>query len=251
MILEISELSKEFHKYDKRIHAVDQVSFQIKSGEFVSIIGHSGSGKSTLFHLITGLLRPTSGKICIDNRVINSAGEQELALLRNQKIGYILQEQNLLMNYTVLENVWMPGIIYKGKSKESVKAMAEKILEQVGLKEQRDSYPNQISGGEARRVAIARALINTPEVIIADEPTSNLDPDNSAQIIQLFRGISDSGVAVIISTHDLSALKYSDKVFLMKQGKLEKKEEDIINKGEKYEWNKEINYRIGWGDTST
>ena len=201
--------------------------------------------------MITGLLRPTSGKICIDNRVINSAGEQELALLRNQKIGYILQEQNLLSNYTVLENVWMPGIIYKGKSKESVKAMAERILELVGLKEQRDSYPNQISDGEARRVDIARALINTPEVIIADEPTSNLDPDNSAQIIQLFRGISDSGVAVIISTHDLSALKYSDKVFLMRQGKLEKKEEDIINKGEKYEWNKEINYRIGWGDTSS
>lgn len=231
MILEVSELSKEFNNKDKQINAVDKASFQVKSGELASIIGHSGSGKSTLFHLITGLLKPTFGSINIDELVVNTASERELAELRNHKIGYILQEQNLLKNFTVLENVSMPSIICYEKNSKSIREKAEELLELVGLSDHKNSYPNEISGGEARRVAIARALINDPKIIIADEPTSNLDPDNSAIIMKLFRKISDYGVAVIISTHDLSVLKYSDKVFLMNKGRInEKVEESIDNK---------------------
>jgi|GEM_PF-585952 ABC-type lipoprotein export system ATPase subunit/GNAT superfamily N-acetyltransferase len=228
MILEIHELSKEFANKDKQVNAVDKASFRVKSGEFAGIIGHSGSGKSTLFHLITGLLRPTSGSISIDELNVNTAGEPELALMRNQKIGYIFQEQCLLKNYTVLENVFMPGILCTGKSKEGIREKAEKLLELVGLSELKNSYPNEISGGEARRVAIARALINDPEIVIADEPTGSLDPDNSDIIMKLLRKVTDQGVAVIISTHDLSVLKYADKVFIMKNGNLSEKGSVVI-----------------------
>lgn len=224
MILEVNELSKEFRIEDKKVRAVDNVAFQVKSGEFASIIGPSGSGKSTLFHLITGLQRPTSGCVLLDELEVSSAGAQELAILRNQKIGYILQEQNLLKNYTVLENVCLPAVIYGSQCNTGIRKKAEKLLELVGLLERKASYPSEISGGEARRVAIARALINGPEIIIADEPTSNLDPENSEIIMKLFRKISDEGVIVIISTHDLQVLKYLDKVFLMNKGRLNEKQ---------------------------
>lgn len=237
VIIEIDELSKEFTGRDQPIHAVDQASFRVKAGEFVSIIGHSGSGKSTLFHMITGLLKPTQGNIRVDDLLVNRAGERELSILRNQKIGYILQEENLLKNYTVLENVCMPSLISYRNSQENIREKGERLLKQVGLLELKNSYPNEISGGEARRVAIARALINDPEIIIADEPTGNLDPDNSEFIMKLFREITYKKVAVIISTHDLISLKYSDKVFIMKQGQIKEKKNENVSLGGKYERN--------------
>lgn len=221
MILEVSELSKEFVNKSIKISAVDKVSFKISSGELASIIGPSGSGKSTLFHMIGGIQKPTGGRILYDYTCINDMNERTIAGMRNKKIGYILQEQNLLLNYTVLENICMPHLV---KGRRKVKHMinkAEILLEQVGLLRIKNSYPNEISGGEARRVAIARALINEPDIILADEPTSNLDLENSTTIMELFKKISNNGVAVLISTHDLQFLNYSDKVFVMKQGRLE------------------------------
>ncbi len=221
VILEAFELSKEFVKKNNKILAVSKASLQVKQGELTSIIGHSGSGKSTLFHLITGMLKPTSGFVRIEGLCINEAGAKKLSKLRNEKLGYILQEQNLLKNFTVLENVCMPGFVGVYGTKKDIHARAEKILEKVGLLAVKASYPNEISGGEARRVSIARALMNDPAIILADEPTSNLDPENSEAVMKLFRSISESGVAVLISTHDMKFLTYSDKVFIMNKGHLE------------------------------
>lgn len=222
MILEISELSKQFVKKSNIIHAVDKVSFQIKTGEFASIIGPSGSGKSTLFHLVTGLLKPTSGKIVMDGFRIDDTGVKKLEQFRNETVGYILQEQNLLKNFTVLENICMPYLIGRSR-KQNVIEKAEKLLETVGIVHLKNAFPNEISGGEGRRVAIARALINEPSLLIADEPTSNLDSENSAAIMKLFKAISNTQAAVLISTHDTKFLEYSDKVFLMNNGRLESK----------------------------
>jgi putative ABC transport system ATP-binding protein len=221
MILEVQELSKEFTQKNEKINAVKKASLQIKSGEFVSIIGPSGSGKSTLFHMITGMQKPTSGKVMIGDLYVNEAGEKQFAEIRNKEIGYVLQEQNLLGNFTVLENVCMPYFISRNRKQINIYDNAKRVLEEVGLWHLKNSNPNEISGGEARRVAIARALINEISIIVADEPTSNLDTDNSTIIMKLFRKISDSGVAVLISTHDHGFLDYSDRAYVMQHGCLE------------------------------
>lgn len=220
MILKANELSKEFIKKGNKIPAVYKASLQLKRGEFASIIGPSGSGKSTLFHLITGMLKPTEGFIIIDGLCVNEAGAQKLAQARNGKIGYIMQEQNLLKNFTVMENVCMPGLIGASKSKREVYGRAAELLEKVGLLPLKAAYPNELSGGEARRVSIARALINDPAIILADEPTGNLDRENSTVVMKLFRAISDSNTAVLISTHDMKFLEYSDKIYSMNKGNL-------------------------------
>ena len=219
MILEIEELSKEFIQ-KKKINAVDKGSLQIKIGELTSIMGHSESGKIILFHLITGILKPTADTVYIDNlKVVR--GNKLRSELRSQDIAYVLQEQNLLRNYTVLENVSMPYYINRKRNLQSVREKAETILKRVGLLELRNAFPHEISEGEAKRVAIARALMNDPVILIADEPTSNLDSESSTIIIRLLREISEGGVAVIVSTDDYGFLDVSDRVFYMKKGKMD------------------------------
>lgn len=220
MLLEVTGLTKEFANGDKKMKAVDNASLKIKSGEFISILGHSGSGKSTFFHLITGLLKPTNGKVVLDELCVNDAGEKVMAKLRNQKLGYILQEQNLLKNFTVLENVCIPNALSPSPNRETFEK-AELLLTIVGLLPLKSQFPNELSGGEARRVSIARALINNPSILIADEPTSNLDAENSTIVMKLLKKISKNGTAVLVSTHDNKFIEYSDKVYFMDKGRLE------------------------------
>jgi putative ABC transport system ATP-binding protein len=219
MILEFEELSKQFIQ-NKKMNAIDQGSLQIKIGELTSIMGHSESGKIILFHLITGLLKPTADSVHMHNiKVVR--GYKQRTELRSQDIAYVLQEQNLLRNYTILENVSMPYYINRKRNLQSAREKAETMLERVGLLGLRNAFPHEISDGEAKRVTIARALMNDPVVLIAEEPTSNLDSENSRVIIKLFREISDSGVAVVVSTYDYKFLDVADRIFHMKKGRME------------------------------
>lgn len=216
MILEIKNLRKEYKRKDQVFLGVNDVNLSISEGEFVSIVGHSGCGKSTLLNMIAGLLKPTSGKIFIDGSEIFEKSKKELALLRNETIGYVLQGQNLLSNFTILDNICMP--VYLAPSKKIVKARALELLEEVGLKGVEEEYPASLSGGELRRVSIIRGLINNPKILIADEPTSNLDPENSKRVMKFLKEISSKGTTVFISTHNLELLDYTQKTYEMKNG---------------------------------
>ena len=166
--------------------------------------------------MMAGLLKPTSGKIFIDGSDIFQKNQKQLALLRNETIGYILQGQNILSNFTILDNICMPA--YLSREKKVVKSRALELLEEVGLKGMEQEYPANLSGGELRRVAIIRGLINNPKILLADEPTSNLDSENSKMIMQLFKKISSKGTTVLISTHDLESLDNTEKILSMEKG---------------------------------
>ncbi|GCD10888.1 ABC transporter ATP-binding protein [Clostridium tagluense] len=216
MILEIKNLSKEYKRKDEIFLAVNDVNLSISEGEFASIVGPSGCGKSTLLNMVAGLLKPTSGEVFIDGSEIFGKNKNELALLRNEKIGYVLQGQNLLSNFTILDNVCMPA--YLSTRKKTVKDRAMELLEEVGLKGMEEEYPARLSSGELRRVSIIRGLINNPKIIIADEPTSNLDPENSKMIMKFFKEISSKGTTILISTHNIGLLDYTQKTYEMEKG---------------------------------
>lgn len=216
MILEIKNLSKEYKRKNEMFLAVNHVNLSISEGEFACIVGPSGCGKSTLLNMVAGLLTPTSGKIFIDGSEIFEKSKNELALLRNETIGYVLQGQNLLSNFTILDNICMPA--YLSPKKRIVKARAIELLEEVGLKGMEDEYPARLSGGELRRVSIIRGLINNPKILIADEPTSNLDPENSKMVMKFFKEISSKGTTIFISTHNVGFLDYTQKTYEMEKG---------------------------------
>jgi ABC-type lipoprotein export system ATPase subunit len=188
----------------------------------VSIIGRSGSGKSTLLNLIAGLLNPTSGSVEMDGRIISTLNDAEVSLYRNSKIGYVSQGQTILSNLTVLDNVRLPFYFFKRDGDATEKALL--LLEQVGILHLAGSYPKQLSGGELRRVSIARALINDPGLLIADEPTSDLDAQTTGEIMQLFRLISQKGTAVLMVTHELDTVSYGKRTFVMVSGVLTEQE---------------------------
>lgn len=221
MILEVKNLVKEYKRGNKILKAVDNVNLSISRGEFVSIIGHSGSGKTTLFHLLTGLCKPSEGCILVDNNNVPTMSEDELSSLRNKKIGYITQGQSLLSNFTIMDNLCMP--YYLSDKSEDIYVRALDLLKKVGLEGMENEYPSSLSGGELRRVSIIRSLINNPDIIIADEPTSNLDLENSHIVMELLKGISEENKAVLISTHDLEFLDYTNKTYCMEKGVLKEK----------------------------
>ena len=218
-MIEVKNLTKKFTRNSTEFDAVHDVSLEVKSGEFVAIIGHSGSGKTTLFNMIAGLISPTSGKVFIDGEEITAMEENEKAVFRNNNMGYVLQGQSLLSNFTILDNICMPA--YLSPDVDDFKDRALELLKQIGLEEFANEYPSNLSGGEIRRVSIVRAMINNPKVIVADEPTSNLDPENSKKVMQMLSDISKSGTTVLLSTHELEYLSYVDTVFKMDHGVLE------------------------------
>jgi putative ABC transport system ATP-binding protein len=218
MILEINNLCRQYKRGEEPFYAVENVNLQMEKGEFACVTGASGSGKSTLFHMIAGLLKPDGGTILIDGTNIGRSSQKELTYMRNRKIGYIMQGQNLLPNFNVLDNVNMP--YYLSRKKSDFKESALNLLNYIGLAEAKDAYPSQLSGGELQRVAIARALLASPVLILADEPTGNLDYDNAVKIMELLREISKEGTAVIVSTHDMELIKYSGKTYKMSKGRL-------------------------------
>lgn len=222
MLLKINNLKKEYIRNGESFYAVNDISIEAKKGELIVIIGHSGSGKSTLLNLITGMLRPSSGEIFIDGDNIVSKSSLELSLLRNTVIGYVMQGQSLLSNFTVKDNICMPS--YISKNKKDVLSKALELLEDVGLSSMRDSYPSSLSGGEMRRVTIARAMINNPKLIIADEPTSDLDPYNSKKIMDFFKEVTKKGTTVLVSTHDMNFVNYADKLYCVENGTISNKD---------------------------
>ncbi len=219
MSLEIKGLSKEYSLNSRPFLAIDNVSLSVGSGEFTAIVGRSGSGKSTLLNLAAGLLRPSAGSILLDGREYFFDDEDYLAFLRNTKIGYIAQGRSLLPNFSVLENVALPFYLYQREGAAPwEKALS--LLEQVGLKELHGAYPAQLSGGEYRRVAIARALINSPTLLLADEPTSDLDAATTGDIMRLFSDIAKNGASILMVTHENDAADYAGRIREISYGRL-------------------------------
>ncbi|RLF24004.1 MAG: ABC transporter ATP-binding protein [Thermoprotei archaeon] len=204
------------------IKALDGIDLRVIRGEYLSIMGPSGSGKTTLFNMIGGLDRPTRGKVYIDEVDISKLDAYELAWLRCRKIGYIFQTFNLIPVLTALENVMLP-MIFAGVPREQRVKKATELLERVGLGDRLHHKPGELSGGQQQRVAIARALANDPSIVLADEPTANLDLKTGLDIINLLRELNrEKGVTVIVATHDLKMIDVSDRIVYLRDGKVER-----------------------------
>lgn len=219
MLLKLVGVSKIFDLDGLKINAVDNVSFEIDKGEFVSIMGPSGCGKSTLMYLIGCLDTPTQGKIIFEGKDVSSFSENELAKIRNQKIGFIFQMFNLLPRTTAQANVELP-LIYSSVDKEERQKKARASLEVVGLKDRISHFPNQLSGGQQQKVATARALVNNPSLILADEPTGNIDSKSGKEIMELFKKLNKEGNTIVVVTHDKEVAKYGKRTILMRDGRI-------------------------------
>ena len=221
-IIEMEELTRHYEMGGVTIKALDGVDLDIGRGEYVSIVGPSGSGKTTLFNMIGGLDRPTKGRVYIDGVAISQLDAYELAWLRCRKIGYIFQTFNLIPVLTAVENVSLPTV-FAGVPRDEGLKRAEKILTSVGLGERIHHRPGELSAGQQQRVAIARAMANDPAIILADEPTGNLDLNTGMEIIDLLHGLNRTqGMTLIAATHDLKMIKASDRIVWMRDGKIEK-----------------------------
>lgn len=218
MALEIRGLSRKFLQGEREIYALRDINLVVRQGDFINITGRSGSGKSTLLNLIAGLLTPSAGDILWNAKRISRLSDEEASRFRNEQIGYVMQGNASLANLTVLENVCLPWRIYPRKGE--IRERALKLLEQVKISHLKDSYPSKLSGGEVKRMSIARALINQPGLLLADEPTGDLDKENTEEIMKLFREIADRGTTVIVVTHELDTLRYGDLTYSMEQGRL-------------------------------
>lgn len=219
--LEIINLNKTYTVHNAKIAAVNDVSLSIKQGDFFSIVGHSGSGKTTFLSMIGGILRPTSGKILLDGDNICSFDDDRLSEYRNTKIGFIFQFASLLPMLNATENVLLPGLFSPKTSPLPSEKKAEEYLDLVGIRDKKNSFPAQLSGGQQRRVAIARALITEPAIILADEPTGDLDEETEADIMKIFKKINqDQKVTIILITHSLDLAEQAEKKLRMTQGSL-------------------------------
>jgi ABC-type lipoprotein export system ATPase subunit len=218
--LQIENLTKTYLVDNTTFVGVDNVSVTVNKGEFVSIVGHSGSGKTTLISIIGGILKPTSGKVLLENIDICTLDDSKLSEYRTNRIGFMFQFASLLPILTAKENVLLPGLFKTGKNGTNDKK-AQELLEMVGIGEKINSYPSQLSGGQQRRVAIARALLNNPDIILADEPTGDLDEETEMEIIDLFKEVnSRHGVTVILITHNLALAGTAQKKLRMNKGKI-------------------------------
>jgi len=222
--VETIELSKYYTLGTISIKALDHVNLQIYRGEYLSIMGPSGSGKTTLFNLIGGLDKPTNGKVFIDNIDISKLDAYELAWLRCRKIGYIFQTYNLIPVLTALENVSLP-MIFAGTPRKERITKAKQLLTKVGLGDRLNHKPAELSGGQQQRVSIARALVNNPSIILADEPTGNLDLNTGLEIITLLKTLNEEqGVTIFCATHDYKIIDVSNRIIWIRDGKIEKVE---------------------------
>jgi putative ABC transport system ATP-binding protein len=224
-IVRVSKVTKTFQLGKVEVRALQGVDLEIGAGKYISIMGPSGSGKSTLFNMIGGLDKPTSGKVFIDEVDISQLDAYELAWLRCRKIGYIFQTFNIIQVMTALENVTLP-MIFAGMHNDEAVQKGMELLELVGLADRFPHKPSELSGGQQQRVAVARALANDPAIILADEPTGNLDLTTGEEIIRLLKKLSEErGVTVISATHDFKMLNVSDQVVWIRDGRIEKIED--------------------------
>lgn len=249
-LLVVDDLTKRFRRRGKDFDAVSHVDLVMDEGDFVAIVGRSGNGKSTLISMIAGLVEPTSGTVRVDGEIVGRMDDRTLSRLRNQTIGFVMQSQTLLSNLTVLDNVVLPATLFDDEAEggesavepqahdhvsggDAADAMPEgavtpdplneramALLERLGVADLAGGYPKELSGGEMRRVSIARALMNGPRLIIADEPTGDLDQESTEVVMNLLRGLADEGTAVLMVTHDSEALGYADYALRMDAGVL-------------------------------
>lgn len=218
--LHIENLTRTYTVDNTPFVGVDNISLTINKGEFLSIVGHSGSGKTTLISIIGGILKPTTGRVLLEGTDICTLDDSRLSEYRVNRVGFMFQFASLLPILTAKENVLLPGIFNPGKNVADDKAAVD-LLEMVGIGEKADSYPSQLSGGQQRRVAIARALLNKPDIILADEPTGDLDEETEAEIMNLFEKINQKhGVTIILITHNLNLAGKAQKKLRMSKGRL-------------------------------
>ena len=221
-IIKTENLSKSFKRGSNTLFAVKNVNFTLEKGDFVNIIGRSGSGKSTFLNLLSGLLKPTEGKIFAKGKDMSDFSDREISKYRNEVIGFVPQSLGTLPNLNVLENVSLPYYLFKRD--DSAYEKAAMLLDEMGILHLKDDFPKNLSGGELKRVLIARSMINSPELLILDEPTSDLDKNTTMEIMDLLKKINSKGTALIVVTHELDILKYGNTLCQMEDGSLIKKE---------------------------
>lgn len=219
-LIKITGIKRDFQLGSETVHVLKGIDLEINKGEYVALMGPSGSGKSTLMNLLGCLDTPTSGTYILNEKDVSQMHDDELADIRNKEIGFVFQTFNLLPRTTALDNVALP-MVYAGYSKSERQERAKEVLRQVNLADRMDHQPNQLSGGQRQRVAIARALVNKPSIILADEPTGNLDSKTSEEIMKLFGDIHKSGNTVILVTHEEEIAAYAHRVIRLRDGMIE------------------------------
>lgn len=216
-MIEVIDLRKVFKNGEIEVEALKGVSYFIEDGEFVAIMGPSGSGKSTMMHLLGCLDQATSGKYLLAGTDVGKLDDNQLARIRNEKVGFVFQQFNLLARTSIQKNVEVP-MIYKGVSRKERKKRSEEMLARVGLEHRMDHNPNEISGGQKQRVAIARALVNNPDLILADEPTGNLDTKTGNEIMEVFKELNEQGHTIIIVTHEPPIAEQAKRIINLRDG---------------------------------
>ena len=219
-LIQARELRKTYHVGDQVVHALDGLDLDISTNEYVALMGPSGSGKSTLMNMLGCLDSPTSGTYALNGQDVSRLEDDALADIRNREIGFVFQTFNLLPRYTALENVALP-MVYAGYSKAERISRAQEVLHQVGLGDRMDHRPNELSGGQRQRVAVGRALVMRPSIILADEPTGNLDSATSEEVMELFGDIQKAGNTVILVTHEEDIAAYAHRVVRLRDGRVE------------------------------
>jgi len=219
-VISLRGITRDFQLGAQTVHVLKGIDLDIQQGEYVALMGPSGSGKSTLMNLLGCLDTPTAGSYHLAGRDVSRMDDNDLAAVRNKEIGFVFQTFNLIPRQTALQNVALP-MVYAGASKEARTERAEEVLRQVGLEDRMDHRPNQLSGGQRQRVAVARALVNTPSMILADEPTGNLDSTTSVEIMKLFDDIHKAGNTLVVVTHEEDIAQHAHRIIRLRDGKIE------------------------------
>ena len=225
-LIKVKNLKKQFQIGSETVNAIKDISFDVNAGEFISIMGPSGSGKTTLMNIIGCLDTPTSGEYHLDDNEVNLLDDNELAAIRNKKIGFVFQSFHLLSRNTALNNVMLP-LTYAGFDKNEALKKAKSVLDKVGLEDRVSHKPNELSGGQQQRVAIARALVNNPSIVFADEPTGNLDTKTGEEIMSLFKELHKNGQTIIVITHENDIANQTERIITVKDGLIESDERRV------------------------
>jgi len=227
-VIRVEDIHKYYELGETRVHAVRGVNVDVHRGEFVAVMGASGSGKSTFMNILGCLDRPSSGRYLLESVDVSQHDKRALALIRNQKIGFVFQGFNLLARTTALENVELPTL-YSKVGKEEQHTRATEALAMVGLADRAEHFPSQMSGGQQQRVAVARALVNRPSILLADEPTGNLDSRTSVEIMEVFQNLNDKGLTIVMVTHEHDIAEFAKRVLVFRDGKI-RKDEPVRNR---------------------